>query len=722
MKTIKRFTEGRVHSRQRTRVHAQATITGRAHNRWTVGGILGALLVLTLWATLSTRSLQAQEEPQSDLLPLENITQVSGGGRHTCALTTAGGVKCWGWNESGQIGDSTTRNDRPTPVDVTGLGTGVAEIAVGGYFSCALTTTGGVKCWGQNSRGQVGDGTTANRSAPVNVTGLTSGVSAIAAGGYHTCALTTGGGVKCWGDNFQGQLGDNTTTGKTTPADVAGLTSGVTAIAAGDSHTCALTTAGGIKCWGSNANGRLGDGTTTNRLTPVDVAGMSSGVAAIAAGYSHTCALTTGGGVKCWGGNSSGPLGDGTTTDRPTPVDVIGMGSGVTAIDTGFSHTCALNMAGGVKCWGSNSRGQVGDGTGAAKHSPADVLGLGSGIAAIGTGGFHSCAVSATGRVNCWGDNGNGQLGDSTGGIKLTPVDVVGLNSSAAVISAGSSNTCVLTTTGGVKCWGSGTLIPTDKAGMESGVAAIATGHDHTCALTTGGGIKCWGRGDFGQQGDGTADYYKSSPSDVMGLTSGVVAISSGDGSYYSGDSAGNHTCALTTAGGVKCWGRNLYGQLGDGTTDDRNTPVDVGGLTSGVTAIAVGGNQSCALTSAGGVKCWGWNVHGELGDGTTTNRSAPVDVTGLGSGIKAIAAGTFHTCALTTGGGVKCWGSDDHRTVTPVDVAGLGSGVDKIDAGNEFTCAVSTDGAAKCWGVNYFGTLGDGTTTDRSTPVDVVD
>ena len=345
-----------------------------------------------------------------------SMVSIAAGGEHTCGLTAGGGVKCWGRNNQGQLGNGTTTNSS-TPVDVTGLTSGVISIAAGAYHTCAVTISG-VMCWGENSQGQLGDGTTTNRTAPVFVSGLTNATAALSAGYYHTCALTTSGGMKCWGDNLNGQLGDATTTDRTTPVDVSGLTSGVSAIAVGGSPTggfsCALLSTGGMKCWGYNGHGQLGDGTLISRTAPVDVNGLTSGVAAITAGASHTCAVTTSGGAKCWGNNFFGQVGDGTTSTRNTPTNVSGLTSGVSSISAGGEHTCAFTASGGAKCWGRNNYGQVGDATTTNRSAPVNVSGLTSGTVAVMTRGYHSCARTLSASLKCWGDNIYGQVGDGT--------------------------------------------------------------------------------------------------------------------------------------------------------------------------------------------------------------------------------------------------------------------------------------------------------------------
>ncbi len=343
----------------------------------------------------------------------------------TCALVAGGGIRCWGENSYGQLGD-VTMTSRSTPVAVLGLTEGVSAIAAGHYHFCALLWHGGVKCWGDNTYGQLGNRWSGPTGTPLEVAGLRS-VTSIAAGYSHTCALLDGGGVKCWGGNGNGQLGDGTKTNRSTPVNVMGLTSGVTAISTGNGHTCALMAGGGVKCWGDNSSGQLGDGTLISRSTPVNVAGLTSGVVGVSTGSAHTCALLSGGGVKCWGLNGRSQLGDGTQTNRSIPVNVSGLSSGALAVSAGNAHTCAVVAGGGVKCWGDNADGQLGNNSTAGSGTPVQVAGLTSGLKAIAAGGSHSCALAPAGQVKCWGRNVSGQLGDGTTTSRSTPVDVIGL-------------------------------------------------------------------------------------------------------------------------------------------------------------------------------------------------------------------------------------------------------------------------------------------------------
>lgn len=353
------------------------------------------------------------------------VTHISAGPAHTCAVTTAGAVKCWGVNMSGQLGNGTTDSSM-LPVSVSGLATGVSTVYTGMDHTCALTTAGSVKCWGQNNSGQLGNNSTGDSGYPVQVSGLTSGVSQLSAGGTSNCVVTTAGAARCWGANGSGQLGNNSTSNSSVPVSVEGMQSGVSSIFAGSgSHACAVISGGGVKCWGSNGAGQLGNNSTVGSLLPVYASGLGSGVATLALGDEHTCAVTSSGGVKCWGANWSGQLGDSSGTSRKVPVDVAGLTSGVSRVSAGMSHTCAVTSSGGAKCWGDNTFGQLGNNTLDESRMPVNVSGLSTGVTNISSGGGHTCALTGSGDAMCWGGNGQGQLGNNTTVDSLVPVDVI---------------------------------------------------------------------------------------------------------------------------------------------------------------------------------------------------------------------------------------------------------------------------------------------------------
>ena len=386
-----------------------------------IGGIIAILLVFTF----------DSDDEKGEIA-------ISAGAGHSCVLRPDGSLRCWGLNGTGQLGNDQVPESF-VPLDVAGMSRNVVAVAAGGAHTCGLVLGGGARCWGGNEFGQLGDGRSGTQAAsavPVDVEGLERDVVAIAAGSDHTCALTEAGDVFCWGRNVDGRLGDGTTDDRATPVAVDRLDSDVVAIAAGSTHSCALTEAGAVLCWGGNTFGQLGDGTMTDSATPVQVDGLDSDVVAVTAGSTHTCAVTSGGDAFCWGSNSDGRLGDGTTDDRAPPTSVAGLAdTPIVAISAGFNHTCALTAAGGVSCWGGNASGQLGNGETAESGTPVLVSGLSSGVVSVSSGGFHTCALTQDGQVLCWGENVFGQVaaaavdtcGEDAAAVECstTPVEVV---------------------------------------------------------------------------------------------------------------------------------------------------------------------------------------------------------------------------------------------------------------------------------------------------------
>jgi alpha-tubulin suppressor-like RCC1 family protein len=343
-------------------------------------------------------------------------------GSFTCAAIN-GAAKCWGSNANGgSLGAGVTIPYSAVPVLVSGLGAGVQAVSPGSdsAHSCALVN-GGVKCWGWNNNGQLGNSTSIDSNLPVQVSGLTSGVLGIAIGDWHSCALLSGQ-VECWGDNYNQQLG-SPGGGSMSTVPVAGPGGPIQAITSGSAHNCALSN-GAAWCWGANFYGQLGNGSTVDSVTTVQVTGATSGVQAISAGRWHTCGIWSSS-VHCWGHNGFGQLGNNSTAQSSIPVSVTGLPSGVQAIAGGLWHTCAV-VNGGAWCWGYNSNGQLGNNSTTDSWVPVAVSGLGSGVQAITAGASHTCAM-VSGGAKCWGSNGNGELGNNSTTESHVPVAVQGL-------------------------------------------------------------------------------------------------------------------------------------------------------------------------------------------------------------------------------------------------------------------------------------------------------
>jgi alpha-tubulin suppressor-like RCC1 family protein len=338
------------------------------------------------------------------------VVALSAGGMTTCAVAVGGAGVCWGNNVDGQLGDGTTV-DKNVPTAIVSGSTVFGSIATGTGHACGLRPSGEAFCWGNNFSGQLGDGSAPNgQLTPVPVTGGHQ-FQALVLGDVHTCGLRLDGTAWCWGSNANGRVGDNTTVAqRVTPVAVAGgLT--FTALAAGAGHTCGLTAAG-LYCWGAGGGGRLGDGSAVDRRAPTLVAAPGITFIAVAAGVGHTCAITDSNTAMCWGGGTSGALGTGNQTNQLTPVAVSGTGS-YAKIAAGLNHSCAITTTGAVQCWGSNASGKLGDGTTANRAVPTAIA-VTLSAASVDLGYDHSCVATVAGSAVCWGRNAEGQLGDGT--------------------------------------------------------------------------------------------------------------------------------------------------------------------------------------------------------------------------------------------------------------------------------------------------------------------
>jgi alpha-tubulin suppressor-like RCC1 family protein len=673
---------------------------------------------------------------------------VAAGNTHYLVVMADGKVLSWGTgNSDGQLGDNTNVAKTTYPVEVKYIGTTNTAVAVaGGYnHSLALMADGTVLAWGDNQYGELGDGTSGtDRWMPVTVTGLTNVVS-IAAGYYHSMAVTADGKVWAWGYNNNGQLGQYFASSYTTPRVVKDL-SNVKDISGGGSHSLAVKNDGTVWAWGSQSSyGQLGDNSTTQRNWPIktNYIGTTNTAIAVTAGYYHSLALMNNGKVLAWGCNNNGQLGDNSQTNRYQTVEVkyIGTTNTAIAVAAGYYHSVALMADGKVLAWGDNSKGQLGDGNATTDQwMPITVPGISNAVA-IAAGAYHTIAITADGTIWAWGDNTEKQLAYPNLGDVLTPQAVTNL-SNVRSLTHGYYHSAACKRDGTVWGWGrnteyqlgDGTItsprttpIQTQFIGVTNTAVAVTAGQYHSLSLMSDGKVLGWGYNASGQLGDNT-QVNRNLPIQVkwIGITNTAVAIAA----------AQDHSFAVMSDGKILAWGVNSNYALGDGTAVTprlQTIQIPFIGTTNTAVAVVSGEIHGLALMSDGTILGWGWNLDGELantGAGMSSPYTVQVAKTVITTTYKAvaIAAGQYHSLALAEDGLVWAWGSDSNGQLgngaggggaTPVSVTGL-TNVVAIAAGTSSSYALKADGTLWAWGRNSDGELGDGTGVASQVPVQV--
>lgn len=570
-----------------------------------------------------------------------------------------------------------------------------------GTETCAVTFDRRVACAGIEDREEGWF----SPPSPTIVPGLDQ-VRSVSAVAYGACASRLDGTVWCWRGGYD-----------LPPERVAGVTDAVQLHAAGTTTGCATTALGAVRCWDDGVTWTpIASGAThfagfsdracavvarvarcwtisANQSPQVEANHVDIGMVAVGDGF--VCGLNSSGDVLCSGTNTSGQLGDGTTSARTNRVKVLDV-SGAVSIAAGKAHACAIVGGGSVRCWGSNSNSELGDGT-QTNRSRAVPVNLRAGAARLSLGSISSCALMANNTARCWGLN-SGQLGTGSRTKYSEPVPVRELG--ADVLPDGLSERCAALRSGRIHCWGSAQHpAPAQPAPRRiedvTGAHRVATGDNHACALLLDGTVRCWGGNGKGQLGDGTTAV-RTTPVDVLGL-SDVIDI----------DAGGTATCAVRSGGDVWCWGRMLSTQT---------SPVRVIGV-DGATKVSVGVGHACALQDDSGLRCWGENGVGQLGSPESNPQTEAITPDRAPSGVSSVSATIYATCVAFTNGSVDCWGGEWDPQFLQIPLDGL-SDVRAVEAGAYQACALTNSGEVHCWGRSADDYRGGGFFTQRPTRV----
>ena len=583
------------------------------------------------------------------------------------------------------------------------------RIYPGTEVSCGLESTGEAWCWGAVGTGGTGNGSLDRTRSDVPLAAAKGFIfEALAIGGDFMCGRRAAGDVVCWGENAAGQLGDGTTSARGVPAVVPGLSS-ASSIVAGGRHACALAS-GKVRCWGANEMGQLGDGSRSARSLPVEVAGLGA-VASLSAGYAHTCAVSDGR-PFCWGRDWEGQLGHDTAYIRPTPAragSTAELSPTYAAVTASYRHSCGLTMAGSVYCWGlleyPNDVLKL--------HTAPEAAAAGHQFVTIHDGTTIQCGRTSDASLWCWG-------------LLLAPVQAP---ANAPVVDAAVSDAmaCMLDPLGFVRCW-SPVYGPSQEPALIQGTPAFtsiaaSSGPEKVCGLVASGAVWCWPAWPAWQPGAATPTDFSQGQTfvSIWDGSTGVCALTASGDVWCTGDDAlepgplgfafiavGSgeaHGCGLAAGGSAWCWGSNAAGQLGDGTTTDRSSPVEVWGGRQ-FAGISTGGSHTCAVTHSGEAYCWGSSFEGQIGDGNGVDSPLPVPVDGSPGLSGVVSGGGYFTCGLDLTASALCWRADGPSRVRPAIAP---APVVRLAVGDWHACGLDTAGVASCWGRNYAGAFGNG-------------
>lgn len=635
-------------------------------------------------------------------------TGIAAGGDGACAIVAGGALRCWGAGNG-------------EPANVVGGGS-FLDVEVGGYGSntqvCAVRSDNSLLCWTLRTN------TPAQRD--------TGSFTRTTVGGSHGCAVATNGRLYCWGYNSSGQLGNGTTSSFEANLVAVGADTDWAMATAGADHTCALKKTGALFCWGGNGQGQIGDdgGTSQDGGVALQSAPVAIEPATtwkdVSAGSYATCGVKGDGTLHCWGS------GVGKNVKVPTSVDTA---SDWAQVSVSSTHACARKTTGKIYCWGTNTLGALGTGDLVARPSPSQV-GTDADWTAVATGESFSCATKADGTARCWGAQGQGQLGAGDVGHLLPKK--IGAGADFKDVDLAGNVTCGVKKTGAnLTCWGATSTLAGQTAparaqvpvtiGADTDWSAVTVGSSNACARKSNDALFCWGQNYNGAAGIGPTPSVAYAPT-ATGLVATAV------------DHNGDHGCAIDGAGAFYCWGSDTFDQIGGG--NDANVPTKVGSDTW--IAVATGWYSSCGIRTDGTLWCMGFGFSDPMEKITNdTNWTAVANAPGRedfmaikGGALytfswidsatqvgtetdwKSIAVGGGHWCAIRTDGTLACAGSNssgqlgDGTTTSHQSAATVGAANDWVDvsAGSSHTCGIRGAGDLFCWGSNASGEIGDGT------------